>query len=316
MIPNGTIEPERRVLLIQTSASERRVLRRWLEAEALEVFEAADAAAGLAACAEVRPSLVLLEFGERTPEGFAALRRLKEGPYTRSIPVIGLSADANSAEKARCIDLGAVDVLSPPFEPVEFLARIGSALRTKALLDLLESRAHLDGLTGLGNRFALEDQLRHDWEVCRRRGCPLAVLLADLDRFKAINDRYGHAAGDEVLRQATAALRRSARAGDFLARYGGEELVVVAPDCDLDGALLLAERLRASVAGLRVAYRDLAIRLTVSIGVAAATDLDQDGPLDLLLQADQALYRAKAAGRDTVCAWGPIDAASIATGAA
>src|SRR4051794_19753178 len=157
--------------------------------------------------------------------------------------------------------MGAVDFISKPFDPVELLARVGSALRTKALLDLLESRAHLDGLTELGNRFALRERLPREWEVCRRRNCPMSAVIADLDHFKKINDRHGHSAGDEVLRLAAATLRRHVREGDFVARYGGEEFVVIAPDSNLDGALVMAERFRREIADLKVTFRSATIRL-------------------------------------------------------
>src|SRR4051794_4226277 len=151
--------------------------------------------------------------------------------------------------------MGAVDFISKPFDAVELLARVGSALRTKALLDLLEQRAHLDGLTELGNRFALRERLPNEWLACRHRECPMSLFIADLDHFKKINDKFGHSAGDEVLRLAARTLRRAVREGDFVARYGGEEFVVVAPNCDLEGAINLAERFRGDMADLKVCFR-------------------------------------------------------------
>jgi diguanylate cyclase (GGDEF)-like protein len=208
--------------------------------------------------------------------------------------------------------MGAVDFISKPFDPVELLARVHSALRTKAYLDLLEQRAHIDGLTELSNRFALQHRLPHEWESCQRRGNPLAILIIDLDHFKRINDHYGHAAGDEVLRKMAATLRRSFREADFIARYGGEEFVVLAPDCDLAGAVALAEDFRAAVAALHVEFRTSSIKVTSSIGVAMAFDPSQTKPVEALEQADQALYRAKGAGRNAVWIWDAGRQAAIA----
>jgi two-component system, cell cycle response regulator len=306
MLPHGAItEPSRRVLIIENTQSDRYLLRNWLQGERMEVYEALDIISGLAACPKFQPNLILLQLRLPTWDGYEVIRRLKNDPRTLSIPVIFLAASALTGEKAKGIDMGAVDFISKPFDPVELLARVGSALRTKALLDLLESRAHLDGLTELGNRFALRDRLPHEWEACRRRGCPMSVFIADLDHFKKINDQYGHAAGDDVLRQAARVLRRSVREEDFVARYGGEEFVVVAPDCDLEGATVMAERFRSEIADMKINFRNIPIRATCSVGVAPAFDPSQSDPLDVLEQADQALFQAKAASRNAVWVWDP-----------
>jgi diguanylate cyclase (GGDEF)-like protein len=291
------------VLLVENSESDRQLVRNWLGGAGLDVYEAVDLITGLAACPKYQPDLILLQLRLRSLDGLEMLRRLKEDPQTRSIPVLLLAAAATTAEKVKGFDLGAVDFVSKPFDPIELLARVRAALRTKHLLDLLEQRAHLDGLTELGNRRALEERLPPIRDACLRHGRPLAVLIADLDHFKRINDRHGHAAGDEVLRHAALVLRQSVRSGDFIARYGGEEFVVVAPDCQLAGALAIAERFRAGVADLRIAFHTVTIRLTASVGVAATPDPVRTEPFDLLARADQALYRAKESGRDAVWVW-------------
>lgn len=304
MLPNGAItEPARRVLLIEHTQADRYLLRNWLHTEKIEVYEAVDIITGLAACPKFQPQLILLQLRLPTWDGYEVIRRLKNDARTLSIPVIFMAASALTGEKAKGIDMGAVDFISKPFDPVELLARVGSALRTKALLDLLEQRAHLDGLTELGNRFALSSRLPHEWEVCRRRGCPMSIFIADLDHFKKINDQFGHSAGDEVLRQAARTLRHSVREGDFVARYGGEEFVVVAPDCDLDGAVAIADRFRREMSELKISFRNRPIRVTCSAGVALARNVSAHDPLEVLEEADQALYRCKEAGRNNVWIW-------------
>src|SRR4051794_6699818 len=312
MLPNGAItEPGRRVLLIESVQADRYLLRNWLQAEKIEVYEAVDIITGLAACPKFQPNLILLELRLPTWDGYEVIRRLKNDPRTLSIPVIFIAASALTGEKAKGIDMGAVDFISKPFDPVELLARVGSALRTKALLDLLEQRAHLDGLTELGNRFALRDRLPHEWDACRRRGCPMAVFIADLDHFKKINDQFGHSAGDEVLRQAARTLRGAVREGDFVARYGGEEFVVIAPDCELDGAVAIADRFRDEIANLKISFRNHPIKVTCSVGVAPAFDLSQSEPLEVLDQADQALFQGKGAGRNAVGVWDTASKAPV-----
>jgi diguanylate cyclase (GGDEF)-like protein len=316
MLPNGAIKTAQRVLLIESCPTDRQLLRNWLAAERIEAHEAMDIISGLSACSKVHPNLVLLQLRLPTWDGFEVIRRLKGDPRTLSIPVIFLAATATTSEKAKGIDMGAVDFVSKPFDPVELMARLQSALRTKAYLDLLEQRAHIDGLTELANRFALKDQLPRTWDACAEAGQPMAVLIADLDNFKKINDLHGHAAGDEVLRQAAAALRATARESDFIARYGGEEFVIVAPDCDLAGAIMLAERFRASIADLRIGFRTSTIRVTSSVGIAMAFTPSVKTAVEALERADQALYRAKAGGRDAVWVWDPSQEGAVPSGLA
>jgi diguanylate cyclase (GGDEF)-like protein len=316
MLPHGAItEPPRRVLIIENTQADRYLLRNWLKAENIEVYEAVDIISGLAACPKFLPNLILLQLRLPTWDGYEVVRRLKNDPRTLSIPVILLAASALTGEKAKGIDMGAVDFISKPFDPVELLARVGSALRTKALLDLLEQRAHLDGLTELGNRFALRQRLPLEWDTCRRDEAPLSVFIADLDHFKRINDQYGHSAGDEVLKHAARTLRRAVRETDFVARYGGEEFVVVAPNCELEGAIAMAERFRGEIAEAKVSFHNHALRATCSVGVAPAINLWHSEPLDVLDEADQALFQAKSAGRNAIWVWDATQKAAFpATG--
>jgi two-component system, cell cycle response regulator len=301
--PHSASSP-RRVLAIDDSEVCRRLLGRQLRRENIEVVEAGDGPSGLSAVRSRPPDLILLDIGMPGWDGFETIRRLKDDARTRSIPVIFLSASTCSQDKARGLDLGAVDYVSKPFDPIELRARVRVALRTKSLHDLLEQRAHLDGLTGLKNRHALEERLTADWALCGRLRRPLAVIVADLDRFKRINDQHGHWAGDEVLRGAADVLRTAVRAADFVARLGGEEFVVVAPNCDLDGASVMAERFRTDLAALDFSFNGAAISVTASLGVAAALDPWNGEPTDVLCRADWAMYQAKTEGRNTVRAWG------------
>jgi diguanylate cyclase (GGDEF)-like protein len=292
------------VLAIDDSDVCRRLLGSQLRRENIEVIEARDGPTGLTAVFENLPDLILLDISMPGWDGFEMLKRLKDDPRTRSIPVIFLSALDSSQDKARGLDLGAVDFVGKPFDPVELRARVRVALRTKMLHDLLEQRAHLDGLTGLRNRHAFEERLAADWALCGRLNRPLAIIVADLDRFKTINDRHGHWAGDEVLRGAASVLRGAVRGGDFVARLGGEEFVVIAPDCDLDGALTLAERFRSELSGLDFTFNGSSISITASLGAAAALDTSIGDPTEVLCRADWAMYRAKTEGRNAVRAWG------------
>jgi diguanylate cyclase (GGDEF)-like protein len=167
----------------------------------------------------------------------------------------------------------------------------------------LQALASLDGLTGVANRRSLDQALEREWGRLGQSGQPLAMILVDVDHFKAFNDRYGHGNGDDCLRRVASALQAGCRrAGDLVARYGGEEFVVVLPDTHLDGAMSLALRLRGNVEGLHIEHdtSPTAPIVTVSLGVASAVPIPGSRVTALLEAADAALYRAKESGRNIV----------------
>ncbi len=286
------------VLIIDDAEESRALLTGILGGEELVLIAARHGHDGLAQAIASRPELILLDLQLPGVHGLQSLQHLRDDPATRSIPVILISSLGDSAAIARGLDLGAVDFISKSSPHEEIRARVRAALRAKSVRDALEKRAHLDALTGLGNRHALDERLQADWVRVARRGESMAILVADLDRFKAVNDRLGHPGGDRLLRATARALRDSVRGGDFVARYGGDEFVVVATDCDLDGALAVAERFRRSMTEARPP--DSA---AVSVGVAALEPGDEEAEA-ILRRADAALYQAKAAGRNTVWAYG------------
>lgn len=287
------------VLVIDDAEGSRALVTRILGAEDLVLIAAQQGQDGLAQAIATRPDLILLDLQLPGHEGFRSLQHLRDNPATRSIPVVLLSSVDDSAVIARGLDLGAVDFITKSSSPEEIRARVRAALRAKTGRDVLEKLAHLDALTGLGNRHALDERLQADWGHVERRGASLAILVADLDRFKAVNDRLGHPGGDRLLRATARALRDSVRGGDFVARYGGDEFVVVATGCGLDGAVAVAERFRRSMAAAQPP--DASAATTVSVGVAAVEPGDEEAEA-ILRRADAALYQAKAAGRNSVWA--------------
>lgn len=174
---------------------------------------------------------------------------------------------------------------------------LGGAWRTRRRLARAERLAATDGLTGLPNRRQADEMLERLVAAARRAGRPLAVVLVDLDHFKAINDRFGHAAGDVALRETAAAIRELLRTGDHVARFGGEEFLVLLPDTRGTDAVAVADKLRRRIAGLDADAIDGG--LSASLGVAALPE-DGDDPEELIRAADAALYRAKENGRDRV----------------
>ncbi len=305
-----------RVLLVDPSRPIRSRLRDQMTRAHLEVREAGDLAAAEQALSSFRPDAILVQLRPGAESGLELLGRLKANPEARSIPVILYGRAATAEERIRAFDLDAADLLSPPLAGAELIARVRAALRGRHVMAALERLAYRDGLTGLLNRAALEDQLRREWADLRRHGTSLSVLIVDLDNFKEINDTYGHAAGDEVLRRTAEVLTRSVRASDLVARYGGDEFVVVAPGCPPDSAVLLASRFHAGLAGSPIFApgSSLPIAIIASVGIAGAAGPTPGSPLELLEQADQALYHVKRTGGDAVAIYEPSKSAPVLGG--
>jgi two-component system cell cycle response regulator len=195
--------------------------------------------------------------------------------------------------------------MTKPFDIPELKARVRTGARiVERQAELIAAREQMradamyDPLTGLSNRAAFFDIFRQEVSRAERYQTPLALIMADIDRFKEMNDRYGHPAGDLVLAETARRLRTSLRVSDSIGRYGGEEFVIVAPGCTANLAALLAERFRLIVATQPVVFEREEIHVTMSFGVAATTDLENAE--DLLRAADEALYRAKNSGRNRV----------------
>ena len=209
------------------------------------------------------------------------------------MPVILYSDRTTSEERISALDLGAIDVITEPFVRAELVARVRAALKTRLALSILEQQSHKDHLTGLANRSAFEGHLDRAWSTYQNRGVDLAVIIVDLDHFKAVNDTYGHSTGDDVLRVAAGVLASSVRSCDLVARYGGEEFVVVASECTSAVAVALAERFRTRLADQRIPAPGTTFAVTSSTGVAVANRAEQSGPAELLHQADLAVFRPK-----------------------
>ncbi len=296
-----------RVLIADDSAVVRAVVREELESAGYDVVEAADGRQALDAVAGGRFSVLLLDVEMPVLDGFATITALKADPATSDLPVVFLTGRADTADVVEALRLGAHDYLRKPPERAELLARVSAAVEVTGLRQELRRRGEeldrqtrTDHLTGLFNRRHLEEHLTSMLSSARRHSHPLAVLLIDVDHFKRVNDTSGHQAGDTVLIELARRMTHVVRSEDVLGRWGGEEFLLLCPLTDLDGATVLAERLRAAVGSEPVAMTDVApLPVTVSIGGAV---LPGEGAADarevLLRAADEQLYLAKDAGRD------------------
>ncbi|QCI68201.1 PleD family two-component system response regulator [Phreatobacter stygius] len=227
---------------------------------------------------------------------------------TRGLPILVIAEPEDDARLMRGLEIGVNDYLMRPIDRNEMSARIRTQVRKKRYTERLRDNvqqsmemAITDGLTGLHNRRYMERHLGTLVEQAAQRGKPLSVLILDIDFFKSVNDTHGHDAGDEVLREFAARVRKNVRGIDLACRLGGEEFVVIMPDTDAGVASIVAERIRARVAGepFPIQKGARAIDITVSIGMAQRQPSDE-GPDVLVKRADQALYRAKRDGRNRV----------------
>jgi len=299
---NPSVPNPNHVFVIDDSEPIHKLIAVRLRPEGLEVTGELSGERGIQRAIEVKPDLILLDVELPDLDGFEVCRQLKEHPATRAIPVIFLTGTRSTDSKVRGLDLGAVDYVTKPFDQVELRARVRAALRTKRLQDILEHQSFLDGLTGLWNRAYFDRRIESEMNIARRYQRPLSIVLSDIDRFKNVNDTYGHLFGDVVLQGVSECLRAGARRSDVVTRYGGEEFALILIDTDLPAALAVAERLRASVEAQGYEAHGKQITTSASFGATCSNEGGEPTAQTLIDNADKALYGAKDGGRNCVYA--------------
>jgi diguanylate cyclase (GGDEF)-like protein len=249
---------------------------------------------------EDAPALALIDWLMPGLDGVEVCRRVRESGKLPYVYIVMLTVKGDKQDLVAGMEAGADDYLSKPFDVDELRVRLRAGERILALQAELRQQATHDDLTGVLNRGTVLEILQREMALFARGAVPVAVILADLDDFKQINDRHGHAIGDAVLREAARRLSTPLRPYDAVGRYGGEEFLIVLPGCGVESALLVAERIRAGLASSPVATSAGQVRVTISLGVTAL----EKGPVhaadELIKAADDALYRAKRSGRNRV----------------
>jgi diguanylate cyclase (GGDEF)-like protein len=298
--------PEERILVAEDSALLRRMLGDVLRQNGWTVLEAQDGPSALALARAENPSVLLMAREMEGMDGMAVLDALRGDGRTADMPVVFVTGHTDARDLAEGLERGAHDYVRKPVDPVELVARIRTALRLRALHDELARRnaeleqlARTDVLTSLANRRHADDVLRSTIASARRHGRTLSAVLVDIDNFKAVNDAHGHAAGDAVLREVALRLADGLRDEDLAARWGGEEFLVLLPDSP--DATIVCERLRVAISGRPVNVHGL-LELTVSASFGWAPWSGEETGEALVGRADEALYAAKAGGRDRVVA--------------
>jgi diguanylate cyclase (GGDEF)-like protein len=298
-VPPGHSRPT--VLVIDDDALDLELIADILGADYTMLF-AVDGLSALELAAAKAPDLILLDVVMPELDGYEVYARLKGDYRTTAIPVIFITGLDDVKAETRGLELGAVDYIFKPFNPGPMRARVKTQVNLKLARDGFAQLAATDGLTGLANRSFFDGMLAY--ELARHLRCKtdLSVILLDVDNFKAFNDTYGHVRGDDCLRIIARAIKGvTTRATDIVARFGGEEFVLLLPETHLQGAVMLAEKVRQCISDLAIPHlHSRARRVTVSLGVACCRQLPVGQKLDILEEADAQLYCAKAAGRNRV----------------
>ena len=301
-----------RVLVVEDSSTQAEWLVGALQREQYAVEVARNGREAVRLVCTVPFDLVLLDMILPDLDGLEVLRIIKARAEEQFLPVILLSVKSDLDSRVAGLRLGADDFLAKPFAESEIQARAAAMLRIKTLQDQLRSaKAELerlsvtDGLTGLYNHRYFLERFHEEFLRAQRYHDPMSLVMLDLDHFKRVNDDYGHPFGDRVLRGAAEVLSTSLREPDICSRYGGEEFAVILPKTQLPGAFVVAERILARLRARTYRWDGSGgeareVKVTASAGVAAFPAAGIDTPEALVARADEALYRAKRDGRDTV----------------
>jgi two-component system, cell cycle response regulator len=317
--------PQQRILVVDDHPDNVEIIEARLASRGFTVETASNGQEALDRVYENPPHLILLDVMMPLIDGYEVSRRIKNDAKLPFIPIILVTARDSTEDKVEGLDAGAEDYLTKPINFPELEARVRSMLRIKRLQDELDQKNReledvnrklkklsiTDGLTELFNHRHVHELLHEEFERSRRSGDPIAVAMLDLDRFKQVNDTYGHPTGDVILFETARILRETAREIDMIGRYGGEEFIAILPGTSEQEAARFADRVRERIESH--VFRDDAteVRMTMSAGVASHPEFPVDNPDLLLKRADEALYAAKEGGRNRVVR--ASDSASPAT---
>jgi diguanylate cyclase (GGDEF)-like protein len=296
-----------RIAVVDDDPSIRRLVRLFLKRSGYDIVEFATGNEAREQLMKIPWDLAILDRRLPDMDGVMLAQELKSNPEFKTRFVIMLTGEDEQEDKVEGLDLGADDYVTKPFQYPELMARIRAGKRIVDLQkELLETNKRLellsitDGLTGLYNHRYFQDELARAFEESARYGRPLSLAIVDLDFFKKINDSYGHAVGDEVLKGVSKIFQESIRSTDLTARYGGEEFAVMMPETDVNDAIAFAEKIRRLVGSTPIQTQAGPVNVTVSVGVATVPHPKIHAAKELVVAADNALYRAKHAGRNQV----------------
>lgn len=297
---------KKKILIAEDDPISRRLLEVFLNRWGYDVAVAASGTEALDLLEQVdAPRLAVLDWMMPGLEGVQVCRKIRERKDRPYVYILLLSARAQKEDLLLGLESGADDYLTKPFDAPELRARLHVGQRILQLQDgLMVAGAELlfrathDSLTGISNRGVILDILRREHSRQVREGGSFGIVLLDVDHFKSVNDTYGHLCGDTVLQEVVRRVTSTVRAYDTVGRYGGEEFLIVAPSSGAEGILRLSERVRLAIEATPIKVDAGEISVTVSLGLAVSSEAAPLDPKLMLSTADEALYRAKADGRN------------------
>lgn len=289
-----------RVLIVDDDALLARHYQIVLEGAGIRVEIVTDPRDVLDVMRRFSPELVLLDLNLPDCRGYEVAQLIRLNPDWLRVAIAYLSSESDEQTQAKAVGFGGEDFLTKPISDLRLVSAVCvRAARSRQLSEALDR----DSLTGLLTHARIKEQVNVELQRAQRQGKPACVAMIDLDHFKSVNDTYGHAIGDRVIRALAQLLRQRLRQTDGIGRYGGEEFVVILPDCDVAAAKLVLDDLREGFAAVTFNACEATFHVTLSCGVVSS-DCAQGNLLEL---ADKALYRAKAAGRNRVCIASPAN---------
>ena len=290
------------VLIIEDQKTTITVLTKILSPE-YTIYSAENGQEGIKAAELYLPDLILLDILMLEMDGFAVISILKKSDITKDIPVIFITSLTGDADEEKGLALGAADYITKPFTPAIVKLRLHNQIMMLDQLRTIKKLSMIDLLTDLPNRRSFEERIESEWARASREQKTISILMIDVDRFKNFNDAFGHLLGDSVLQSIANVFNQTLkRPGDFAARWGGEEFVILLPDTDSNGALDIAEQIRKRTEEMEVSDINTPKgKITISVGVNTHKHGQSGTIYDFLSGADTALYKAKDLGRNKVC---------------
>jgi two-component system cell cycle response regulator len=295
-----------KILVVEDELFSRTIIKDALERLGYGVVLAVNGREALELCQQEHFPIIITDWVMPEMDGIEFCRAMRAIPTEHYVYILLLTSLDKKDELIAGLDAGADEYIVKPLHEIELAARLKAARRILDLETKLKQLALHDQLTGAYNRGYLDRQLSKEIQRSWRYKHPLSIIICDIDHFKAVNDRYGHQVGDQVLIEFVNRMNRSIRdENDWVARYGGEEFVIVLPETNPGGCMIVAERIRRLISATPVMFQGGSVSVTVSFGAITIEDTGQieEMTIDAILgKADECLYRAKDSGRNRVVA--------------
>jgi len=294
-----------KVLIAEDNAVSAKILQKNIKDWGYKVVLAKDGKEAWLALQDEEIKLAVLDWMMPEIDGIQLCQKIREndhqGKDQEYTYIILLTAKDEQKDLIKGFSVGADDYITKPFNQLELKARLKTGKRIIDLQRQLQEQASRDSLTGLWNRKRMFRILDKEINRAQRENLPVAIIMIDIDKFKAINDTHGHHVGDLVLQKIAVLLKNGVRNYDEMCRYGGDELLIILPNCNLIKTATIAERLRQSVLEHKITYDSLTLNITLSFGGTSTEKLPPDVESEALIMAgDEALLEAKNKGRNCV----------------